>query len=69
VFLGSGEQVSLAGRGVAVIEALGSARIELIEEVRGPSVLQRTAAALAGRAVALLRRWKLPSPRPVRGAV
>jgi Protein of unknown function (DUF2917) len=67
-FLGSGEEVSLAGRGVAVIEALGPARIELIEEVRGPSLLAR-AAALAGRAMTLLRRWTLQSPRPVRGAV
>ena len=67
-FLGSGEEVSLAGRGVAVIEALGPARIELIEEVRGSSLLAH-AAALAGRAVTALRRWTLHSPRPVRGAV
>ena len=43
-FLASGEEVSLAGRGVAVIEALGPARIELIEEVRGPSLLAHAAA-------------------------
>lgn len=69
LFLGSGEQASLAGRGMAVIEALGPARIELIEDVRAPSPIAGAAAALAGRAVALLRRWKLHSPRPVRGAV
>ncbi len=67
-FLASGEEVSLASRGLAVIEALGPARIELIEEVRGPSLLAH-AAALAGRATAALRRWTLHSPRPVRGAV
>ena len=67
-FLGSGEEVSLAGRGVAVIEALGPARIELIEEVRAPSLIAR-AAARAGRAMTQLRRWTLQSPGPVRGAV
>jgi Protein of unknown function (DUF2917) len=67
-FLGSGEEASLAGRGVAVIEALGPARIELIAEVRRPSLLAH-AAALAGRATTALRRWTLQSPRPVRGAV
>lgn len=68
-FLASGEEVGLAGRGLAVIEALGPARIELIEEVRGPSLLARAAAALTGRARALLRRSALRSRHPVRGAV
>lgn len=67
-FLGSGEEASLAGRGVAVIEALGPARIELVEAVRGPSRLAR-AATLAGRVVTALRRWTLQSPRPARGAI
>lgn len=67
-FLASGDEVSLASRGLAVVEALGPARIELIEEVRGPSLLARAAAALARQAVALLRRWTLRSPRSVRGA-
>jgi Protein of unknown function (DUF2917) len=67
-FLGSGEELSLAGRGVAVIEALGPARIELIEQVRGPSLLAH-AATLVGRALTALRRWTPQSQRPVRGAV
>ncbi len=68
-FLASGEEVDLAGRGLALIEALGPARIELIEEVRGPSVIARAAAALAGRARGLLRRSTLRSRHSVRGAV
>ena len=68
-FLASGEEAGLAGRGLAVIEALGPARIELIEEVRGPSLLARAAAALAGRAKSLLRRLTLQQRYPVRGAV
>ena len=68
-FLGSGEEASLAGRGVAVVEALGPARIELIEEVRGASLIARAATVQAGRAMALLKRWTVRSPRPLRGAV
>jgi hypothetical protein len=67
-FLGSGEEQSLAGRGIAVIEALGPARVELIEQVRGPSLLAH-AAALVGRSLPALRRWMPQSQRPVRGAV
>jgi hypothetical protein len=52
-----------------VIEALSPARVELIEEVRAPSLLARAAAALAGRAKALLRRSTLWPRHPVRGAV
>src|SRR5512139_3914564 len=44
-FLARGEEVSLGSRGLAVIEALGPARIQLLEDVRGPSVVGRAAAA------------------------
>lgn len=64
-FLASGEEVSLGSRGLAVIEALGPARIQLIEDVRGPSVATRAAASLYRRAAGALRRW---SPRPTRTA-
>lgn len=67
-FLASGEEVSLASRGLAVIEALGPARIELIETVRGPSRIAQAATALVRRIRALLRRWTPRSPRPLRGA-
>jgi hypothetical protein len=68
-FLGSGEEVSLAGRGVAVLEALGPARVELVQVVHGPSPLVRAAAALVGYAMAWLRRWSasLAPSRPRRG--
>ena len=68
-FLASGEEVSLASRGLAVIEALGPARIQLIEDIGRPSQLVRAAVVLAGRGRTLLRRWALRAPRPVRGAV
>jgi len=67
-FLASGEEVSLASRGLAVIEALGPVRIELIETVRGPSRIALAAAALVRRVRASLRRWTPRSPRPLRGA-
>ncbi len=67
-FLASGEEVSLASRGLAVIEALGPARVELIETVRGPSRIASAVAALFHRVRASLRRWTLRSPRPARGA-
>jgi hypothetical protein len=67
-FLASGEEVSLGSRGLAVIEALGPARIQLIEDVRGPSVVAQTAAALYRRAAGALRRWSARSPRTAGGA-
>ena len=67
-FLTSGEEVSLASRGLAVIEALGPARIELIETVRGPSRVAHAVAALVRRVRASLRRWAPRSSRPLRGA-
>lgn len=66
-FLASGEEVSLASRGLAVIEALGPARVELFETVRGPSRIARAAAALVRRARASFRHWAPRSPRPARG--
>jgi hypothetical protein len=66
-FLASGEEVSLGSRGLAVVEALGPARIQLIEDVRGPSVVARTAAALYRRAAGALRRWSARSPRTAGG--
>jgi Protein of unknown function (DUF2917) len=67
-FLASGEEAVLASRGLAVIEALGPARIELIENARGPSRVAHAAAALVRRVRAALRRWAPRSPRPLRGA-
>lgn len=68
VFLASGEQASLGGRGLAVIEALGPARIELVEAMRGSSRRARVAAALVRRVRASLRRWMPRSPGPAHGA-
>ena len=67
-FLASGEEVSLASRGVAVIEALGPARVEVFETVRWSSRSARAVDSLFRRARASLRRWTPRSPRPVRGA-
>jgi hypothetical protein len=68
-FLASGEEVSLDGRGLAVIEALGPARIQLVEDLRGPSAVTRTAEALYRRASGALRRLSMRTPRAARGAV
>ncbi len=68
-FLASGEEVSLGRRGLAVIEALGPARIQLLEDVRGPSPVTRAAAALYRRAAVTARRWLGRSPRAARGSV
>jgi hypothetical protein len=68
-FLASGDEVSLDSRGLAVVEALGPARIQLIDPARVPSRLQRAAADLMRRAGAWLRQWGSRSPRPARGAV
>jgi hypothetical protein len=67
-FLASGEEVSLGTRGLAVIEALGPARIQLVEDVRGPSVVQRAAASLYRSAAGALRRWSARMPRSARRA-
>ena len=67
-FLAGGEEVRLGSRGLAVIEALGPARIQLIEDVR-PSRLARSTVVLAARFMALMRRWTFRAPRAVRGAV
>ncbi|MGB2817959.1 MAG: DUF2917 domain-containing protein [Burkholderiaceae bacterium] len=67
-FLASGEEVSLGSRGLAVIEALSPARIQLIEDVRGPFAVTRAAASLYQRATATLRRWSARLPRTARGA-
>jgi hypothetical protein len=68
-FLASGDEVSLANRGLAVIEALGPARIQLVEDVRAPSRLAREAASIHRRALAAMRRWAVRSAPPARGAV
>ena len=68
-FLASGEEVSLGSSGLAVIEALGPARIQLIEDVRGPSVVARAVASLYRRAAGTLRScWSARAPRTARGA-
>jgi hypothetical protein len=55
-FLASGEEIRLAQRGLAVIEALGPARVELIEPVIGPSLL-----AQAGQRLGAWLRQKRPA--------
>jgi len=52
-FLGSGEEVSLHSRGLAVIEALGPARIEWIEPVSA----RWSISALIDTVVAAAREW------------
>jgi hypothetical protein len=42
-FLASGQEIRLCKRGLAVIEALGPARVELIEPVTSPSILGQAA--------------------------
>jgi hypothetical protein len=54
-FLASGDEVSLASRGLAVIEALGPARVQLYEDFRGPSRLSRAIATAYRRGVEWLR--------------
>lgn len=68
-FLGSGEEVRLASRGLAVIEALGPARVQLFEAVAQPSPVARAAGTLAGRAASAWRRWAWRVPRALRGSV
>ena len=58
-FLASGEEVALGGRGLAVIEALTPARIQLLESATLWSALQKG----ARRAVRLLSASWLPEPR------
>jgi hypothetical protein len=59
-FLDSGEEIRLGKRGLAVIEALGPARVQLIEPVIGPSLLTQA----AERATRRLGAW-LRQKRPV----
>src|SRR5512137_2567077 len=66
-FLASGDEVSLGSRGLAVIEALGPARVQLVEDVRGPSRVALSAAAAYRRAVGALRRWSVRAAPPARG--
>ena len=67
-FLASGEEVSLGGRGLAVIEALGPARIQLFEDVRGPSLVTRAAEAMYRRAAGIVRRLTTRTSHSARGA-
>jgi hypothetical protein len=69
-FLGSGEEMRLAGRGgLAVVEALGPARIQLVQDLPASSRFVRATSAWARRSGGALRRWRLRLPRPARGAV
>jgi hypothetical protein len=55
-FLASGEEIRLGKHGLAVIEALGPARVQLIEPVNGPSFLAQAADRAARRLGAWLRQ-------------
>lgn len=68
-FLGSGEEVQLASRGLAVIEALGPARVQLFDDVRGQSPWSRAAGAVLRRSASAWRRWRWREPRAARGSV
>jgi hypothetical protein len=52
-FLAGGDEIRLGNSGIAVIEALGPARVQLIEPVNGPSLLVQT----AERATRRLGTW------------
>jgi hypothetical protein len=54
VFAASGDEVALHSHGLAVVEGLGRAQVEVMEPA-GWSALAASAAALAGGAVAWLR--------------
>jgi hypothetical protein len=64
-FLASGEEISLGSRGLAVVEALGPARIQLVEDLPGRSPIARGAARLWRRAA----RWIAPRALVARGTV
>ena len=68
-FLGSGEEMRLGSRGgLAVIEALGPARVQLVRDLDAPSRLARKAAAWTRHSASALRRWRFRLSRPARGA-
>ena len=67
-FLASGDEVALDSRGLAVVEALGPARIQLIDTARSPWRVPQAAAAIVRNAVDWLGHWGSRSPRPARGA-
>lgn len=58
-FLASGEEISLGSRGLAVMEALGPARVQLYEDVARPSRIVRTLASW----IRFSTRW-LPTRAP-----
>jgi hypothetical protein len=62
-FLATGEEISLGTRGLAVIEAMGPARIQLYEDLQSPSWLLKSATAAARRVLNWLRRQTLQAPR------
>jgi hypothetical protein len=64
-FLASGDEVRLGNRGLAVIEALAPARIQLYEDANVASRLARGARVLAGRLADAARRVAR-APRPIR---
>ncbi len=54
-FLASGEEVSLATRGLAVIEALGPARIQLVEPIKVRLAIATAVKGIVQRLAAWLR--------------
>jgi hypothetical protein len=67
-FLASGQEISLQSRGLAVIEALGPARIQLCREARAPYPLLRAAGTAARRLAEWIARVAL-RPTAARGTV
>jgi hypothetical protein len=54
-FLAGGEEIRLDRCGLAVIEALGPARVQLVEPLRGPSPLRQVAEQASRWVSGLLR--------------
>jgi len=69
VFLASGDEVSLDSRGLAVIEALGPARVQLVEDLPGPSAAARALGAVTRRALGAVRRLNVRAARSARSTV
>lgn len=50
-WLGSGDEVALKTRGMALLEGFGPARVQLLDDVREPGPIGRMLTALAERAL------------------
>ena len=61
-FLGRGEEIALGARGIVVLEALGPARVQLIDQARLSNVVLKGAQQLARRlAMWWVRHFRQPT--------